>query len=120
MPSTIQNKRHKNGNTDDNAFKENILILLLASQIYNLLQPIIGKGPILPIIFTDTIQNSALSTLFIASTFLLATNTKPSDRRKRIVWGLALALFAFGFFVVVAKIWLGDGSATTLEPPEHY
>ncbi len=105
---------------DNSGFKENVLILLFVSQIYNILEPLLGKGAKMSVLFTDAIQSNALSSLFIASTFFLATSTKPSERKKKLIWGLALAVFAAGFFVIMAKIWLAGGVATPVEPTEHY
>jgi hypothetical protein len=120
-PSNSTTKHATSRPTPDNSsFKENILILLFVSQIYNILEPVLGKGAKISVLFTDAIQSNALSSLFIASTFFLATNTKPSERKKRLIWGLALCVFAAGFFVIMAKIWLAGGVATPVEPPEHY
>jgi hypothetical protein len=91
---------------ETSGLKDNILIVLFLFQVYNTVAPFLEKKFNLAVILNETVQNNAISCMFIASTFFLAVSRKPTTKEQKIAAALATFLFALGLVLSLAKSWL--------------
>ncbi len=86
--------------------KDSILIILFLFQIYNTLGLFVEKKFHLSALLNESVQNNAAASMFIASTFFLATSKKPTTKQQKLATVLAAVLFVIGIVLSLAKSWL--------------
>lgn len=86
--------------------KDNILIVVFLFQIYLALEPLIKSKFSIQTLLSDSVQNTATASMFIASTFFLAISNKSESRQRKIATLLAGLLFVLGLIFALAKSWL--------------